>query len=239
MTQQTEIPGPGERRAGHHWKEADRVAEYVQNTDSAFPEAQEVYGILIATQPFEQDAAVRILDIGSGHGVVAGALLNAMPKATAVGLDISEPMMAEGKVRMAPFGDRFGYHVGDFAEGELPGDLPGTFDLAVSSRAIHHLSSPNKAKLYSQIFNRLNDGGAFFNIDNMRPRDDYFRAVYRKMGNRSTRPQGMGGGNGGGSGTEHPDPVGEQLTWLRNAGFAHVDCLWKKLGRALIVGYKA
>ena len=236
MTQQAETTSPGERRAGHHWKEADRVAEYVQNTDTAFPEAAEVYGILIATQPFEQDARLRILDIGSGHGVVAGALLNALPNATAIGLDISEPMMAEGKVRMASFGDRFGYHVGDFADGELPDDLTGTFDLVVSARAIHHLSSPNKAKLYAQIYGRLSDSGAFYNIDNMRPRDDYFRAVYRKLGPRSTRPLGMGGG--GGSGTEHPDPVDEQLTWLRNAGFAHVDCLWKKLGRALIVGYK-
>jgi tRNA (cmo5U34)-methyltransferase len=234
MAQQTETTNPGERRAGHHWKETDRVAEYVQNTDTAFPEAQEVYSVLIATQPFEQDAPLRILDIGSGHGVVAGALLGALPNATAIGLDISEPMMAEGKVRMAPFGDRFGYHVGDFADGEIPEDLEGTFDLVVSARAIHHLSSPNKAKLYAQVYTRLNDGGAFFNIDNMRPRDDYFRAVYRKLGPRSTRPQGMGGG----SGTEHPDPVDEQLTWLRNAGFAHVDCLWKKLGRALIVGYK-
>jgi tRNA (cmo5U34)-methyltransferase len=235
MVQQTDVQGPGEQRAGHHWKEADRVAEYVQNTDTAFPESEEVYGILIAAQPFEKDAPLRILDIGSGHGVVAGALLSALPNATAVGLDISEPMMAEGRQRMAPFGDRFGYHVGDFADGDLPSDLPGTFDLVVSARAIHHLTSPNKAKLYARIFNQLNDGGAFFNIDNMRPRDDYFRAVYRKLGPRSTRPQGMGSG---GSGTEHPDPVDEQLTWLRNAGFSHVDCLWKKLGRALIVGYK-
>ena len=105
--------------------------------------------------------------------------------------------MAEGRVRMAPFGERFSYHVGDFADGEVPTDLPGTFDLVVSARAIHHLSSPNKAKLYAQVYSRLNDGGAFCNIDNMRPRDDYFRAVYRKLGPRSTRPPGMGGGNGG------------------------------------------
>jgi tRNA (cmo5U34)-methyltransferase len=238
MTQQTEISGAGERRAGHHWKEADRVAEYVQNTDTAFPEAQEVYSILIATQPHEQDAALRILDIGSGHGVVAGAILSALPNASALGLDISEPMMAEGRQRMAPFGDRFSYHVGDFADGALPEDLPGAFDLVVSSRAIHHLTSPDKAKLYAHIYSCLNDGGAFFNIDNMRPRDDYFRAVYRKMGPRSTS-QRSNQNMSTGSGTEHPDPVDEQLDWLRNAGFAHVDCLWKKLGRAMIVGYKS
>jgi tRNA (cmo5U34)-methyltransferase len=238
MVQQTDVQGSGEQRAGHHWKEADRVAQYVQNTDSAFPEADEVYGILIATQPFEQDSAPRILDIGSGHGVVAAALLSALPNATAIGLDMSEPMMAEGKVRMAPFRQRFSYHVGDFGDGELPDDLPGTFDLVVSSRAIHHLISPNKARLYTQVYNRLNNGGAFFNIDNMRPRDDFFRAVYRKLGPRSTRPRGTESG-GGGSGTEHPDPIDEQLTWLRDAGFAHVDCLWKKLGRAMIVGYRS
>ena len=61
------------------------------------------------------------------------------------------------------------------------------------------------------------------------------RAVYRKLGSGSTRPAGAPRTE---SGTEHPDPVDEQLTWLRDAGFAHVDCLWKKLGRALIVGYK-
>jgi tRNA (cmo5U34)-methyltransferase len=236
MVQQADSSASDAQRAGHHWKEADRVAEYIQKTDTEFPEAQEVYGLIAATMPFERSAPLRILDIGSGHGVVAGALLSQLPAARAIGLDISEPMMAEGRIRMASFGERFTYHAGDFADGTLPNDLEPTFDLVVSSRAIHHLESPQKQRLFGAICSRLSETGAFFLIDNMRPRDRYFRDVYRRGRQRPSPSASRGTGDGG---TEHPDPVDDQVAWLLEAGFAHADCLWKKLGRALIVGYRS
>jgi SAM-dependent methyltransferase len=189
--------------------------------------------------PYPTDAPLRVLDIGSGHGVLAAAVLDAFPHATATGLDLSEPMMEVGRERMARFGARFHYHVGDFANGQLPNDLSGPFDLVVSSRAIHHINPDAKRRLFADIYVHVAPGGCFLDVDNMRPRDEFLRARYAQAdpgrptgyGNRAQTPR-TGGSR------EHPDPVAEQLTFLREAGFSHVDCFWKRLGRAMIGGFK-
>jgi SAM-dependent methyltransferase len=227
-----------ELKPGHHWKEADRVSDYVAQNDRDAQQMAELFTILNALLPFPPSAPLRVLDIGSGHGVVAAAVLDAFPNATATGLDLSEPMMALGAERMARFGDRFHYHVGDFAEGQLPADLTGPFDVVVSSRAIHHITPDAKRRLFADVYAHLAPGGCFIDIDNMRPRDEYLRARYAQAdpgrptgyGNRAQAPR-TGGSR------EHPDPVAEQLTFLREAGFSHVDCFWKRLGRAMIGGF--
>ncbi len=236
-----QTPGPGEElKAGHHWKEADRVSDYIEQNDRDAQHINEAFEVLTAVLPFEADAPIRVLDVGSGHGVLAAAVLDAFPNAKATGLDISEAMMQVGRERMARFGDRFQYFEGDFADGRLPSDLPGPFDVVVSSRAIHHLNPDGKRSLFKDIYEQLTPGGCFIELDNMRPRDPFLRERYAQAD--PGRPTGYGNQQrprtGGGSGREHPDPVDEQLDSLRAAGFVHVDCFWKRLGRAVIGGFK-
>jgi hypothetical protein len=38
---------------------------------------------------------------------------------------------------------------------------------------------------------------------------------------------------------DKPSPLFEQLTWLKAAGFAGVDCFWLQAGHAIYGGYKA
>jgi SAM-dependent methyltransferase len=230
-------------KAGHHWKEADRVTAYIAQNDEQPAEMPEVLSLLTRILPHDADAPLRVLDIGSGHGVVAAAVLDAFPKSTAIGLDISEPMMEVGRQRMARFGDRFRYHPGDFSDGTFPPDLVGPFDVVVSSRAIHHLTSEGKQRLFATVYQNMAEGGCFLDVDNMRPHDDFLKRRYQVASDPAHtaavgRSRPTGGGTGGGSGREHQDPVGDQLTWLRDAGFEHVDCFWKRLGRAMIGGFK-
>jgi tRNA (cmo5U34)-methyltransferase len=234
-------PGPGEElKAGHHWKEADRVSDYIEQNDRDTQHIAEAFEVLTAVLPFEANAPIRVLDVGSGHGVLAGAVLDAFPNGKATGLDISEAMMEVGRERMAHYGDRFQYFAGDFADGKLPADLAGPFDVIVSSRAIHHLNPDSKRTLFKEIYDRLAPGGCFIELDNMRPRDQFLRERYAQAD--PSRPTGYGNQarprTPGGSGREHPDPVSEQLASLRDAGFAHVDCFWKRLGRSVIGGFK-
>jgi len=228
----------GEPRAGHVWKDVGRVQEYLQQTERETEETAQVHGVLTALIPFPQDAAIRVLDIGSGHGVLAASVLDAYPNAQAIGLDLSEAMMEEGRKRMARFGDRFRYHVGEFSDGTLPKDLEGAFDVVMSSRAIHHITAEAKQRLFAEIHGRLNQGGCFLDIDNMRPRDEVLRDRYAEIRDPVRAAAQRERRRMGGGGREHSDPVPEQLAWLRQAGFQHVDCFWKKLDRAMIGGYK-
>jgi tRNA (cmo5U34)-methyltransferase len=242
MNDRSRIPVPeNEDRFGHHWTEPERVREYVERTDRESAERTDAFTIMVGVVPFDRTDSFRVLDIGAGHGAVAAVVLEAFPNAEAVGLDVSEPMMEVGRERMARFGGRFSYHVGDFADGELPGDLPGPFDVAVASRAIHHLPADQKRSLYRAVFQALRPGGAVFNLDTMQPSDPELKALYRQAGDalrgrpidrvaaRVPRPP---------SPSHYFESVQEHLGFLSQAGFAPVDCFWKRLGNALIGGYK-
>src|SRR3954469_23564339 len=170
-------------RYGHEWTEPERVKEYVVRMDSQASQRAESLTIMAGLVPFDLDYPVRILDIGSGHGAIAQALLDVFPNARAVGLDVSDAMMEIGSVRMAPYGERFRYHVGDFADGALPADLPGPFDAVVASKSIHHLPSGRKRSLYQEIYRVVAPGGCVFNLDTMQPSDEYLRTMYRHAGN--------------------------------------------------------
>jgi SAM-dependent methyltransferase len=244
MTQSRESFGRPivEDRFGHHWTEPDRVDAYVAaNDDAQTDERAEGYQVLLAVIPFNQDAKFRILDIGSGTGTLAGIILEAFPNAEAVGFELSEPMMNYGRKRMAQFGNRFSYHVGDFADGELPADLPGPFDVAVAARAIHHLPGATKAKLYRAIYANLNPGGAFFNVDQVGADDDFLKGLYRQANaylkgerpDRTVMPAPRPP-----SASHFWDPLSEHMAFLRAAGFVSPDCFWKRNTNTVIGGFK-
>lgn len=239
MASPTQSPGAGGLQAGHWWKEEDRVRDYVAKNDEAADEIGQVFRIITSVLPFDQEAPLRVLDIGAGHGVFAAAVLDAFPKSTAIGLDLSAAMMEEGAQRMARFGDRFRYFEGDFADGSLPDGLAGPFDLTVSSRAIHHITPDAKRRLFATIYERTAPGGCFFDLDNMRPRDPFLVERYRQLPDAGSAPRmPRAEGERPAGGREHTDPFDEQLESLRAAGFVHVDIFWKRLGRSVIAGFK-
>lgn len=228
-------------RYGHEWNVPERVVEYVERTDRDANQRAEAFRIMVSLIPFGQASPIRVLDIGAGQGTVAAIVLDAFPSARAVGLDVSEPMREIAARRLATYGERFQYHLGDFVDGDLPTDLEGPFDVAVSSRAIHHLPAARKQLLYRSIYRSLNPGGCFFNLDSVVPTDDYLRARYREAGRflrgepvergaeRGTRPPSPG---------HYWDTLEDHLRFLTEAGFGTVDCFWKRLGMTLLGGYR-
>ena len=60
---------------GHHWKEADRVQEFVQRMDHQAQERADVFKLMTGLAPYQRDATLRVLDIGAGYGAVAMAYL--------------------------------------------------------------------------------------------------------------------------------------------------------------------
>ncbi len=76
----------------------------------------------------------RILDLGTGTGVVALALAERYPAAVVVGVDISGGMIDEARRKLSPeLADRVSFEVGDAAALPFP---DGDFDLVVLSNMI-------------------------------------------------------------------------------------------------------
>jgi tRNA (cmo5U34)-methyltransferase len=169
--------------------------------------------------------ARRILDLGTGDGRLLALLQADRPQMLCVALDFSEHMLEAARKRFA--GDeRIELVKHDFTR---PLPALGRFDVVVSSMAIHHLEHERKRSLYGEIFDLLEPGGVFANFEHVasatrRLHLMFFAAIDEPL--------------------EHEDPsdrlldVETQLDWLREHGFDDVDCYWKWLEMALLVGVK-
>jgi len=77
-----------------------------------------------------RDAALRVLDLGTGSGAILLALLSELPEADGLGIDVSEAALAIARANAMTAGlaDRAAFHAGDWATG-----VHGAFDLIVSN----------------------------------------------------------------------------------------------------------
>ncbi|HZQ35634.1 MAG TPA: class I SAM-dependent methyltransferase [Dehalococcoidia bacterium] len=228
-------------RPGHHWREPERVQEYVTRMDANAGEREQQFALLARLLPYPAEDPIAVLDLGAGYGAVAAAVLSVYPNASATLLDISEAMMSVGAERMAPFAGRYRYLHGDFADGTLPEALRGPFHAIVSARAIHHLPADATRSLYAACAARLLPGGCLFNLDMVAAADEDAATVYRRAETRARQQRGAApAATAAQSGHRHErfHPLGDHLAWLRQAGLVAVDCYAKWLGNALIGGFR-
>jgi tRNA (cmo5U34)-methyltransferase len=137
--------------------------------------------------------AVRVLELGTGTGETALLVLAQHPEADWVGIDASEPMLMRARERLPGADLRL-----QRLEDELP---PGPFDLVVSALAVHHLDGPGKRDLFSRVARALRPDGVFVLGDVVVPAAGQKGPIHIDWE------------------MDLPDNVGDQLTWLRAAGF--------------------
>jgi tRNA (cmo5U34)-methyltransferase len=203
------------------WTSPAHALDYLSRADS-IPHRTEGEAVLLDCLP---RPLRRVLDLGSGNGRLLALVKLARPEANAVALDFSPTMLAELRHRFAADSQ---VHV---LAHDLDDPLPplGAFDGIVSSFAIHHLPHKRKRTLYAEIFARLTPGGVFCNLEHVAsPTERLHRQFLAAL---SSRP-------------EEEDPSNKlldletQLSWLRAIGFEDVDCHWKWLELALLVGMR-
>ena len=90
-------------------------------------------------------------------------VLPARPGARGVVVDFSPPMLEQLNAR---FGSTSSVEVVDHNL-EIPLPVLGTFDVVVSSFAIHHLTHERKRKLYEEIWTLLEPTGIFCNLEHV------------------------------------------------------------------------
>jgi tRNA (cmo5U34)-methyltransferase len=208
--------------SGEEWTaDEQKVHRYLDRADE-FPHRVEGEGVLLEQVPRD---ARRVLDLGTGDGRLLALLHVDRPDMLGVGVDFSELMLGAARERLADDG-RVELVAHDLAE---PLPVLGRFDVVVSSMAIHHLEHGRKRSLYGEVFGLLEPGGVFANFEHVAsPTHRLHLAFFAAIGEP----------------IENEDPsdrllaVETQLRWLREQGFDDVDCYWKWLEMALLIGVK-
>ena len=237
----------------HDWHSAEYVQEWVTRSQSDDSRRLPRFRLIADLVPFSKDAAIAVLDVGTGYGPLARVLLESFPNARVVAQDYSEEMLRHARGTLASFGNRVAFHKADlFSEGWST-TLGGPFDAVVSSICIHNLqSAPRIRELYKEICSLVNQGGCFLNLDLVSApapalQRTYWEMMARERGRRAVDEGSTGSeARGRARSAEGPEPswppfpasMEEQLAWLREAGFQHADCFWKEMGLALVGGYK-
>jgi tRNA (cmo5U34)-methyltransferase len=203
------------------WSSAEHALHYLSMADT-IPHRTEGEGVLLEHVP---KTVKRILDLGTGSGRLLSLLKIDRPHAQSIALDFSPTMLEAARTQFA--GDDSVQVVAHNLDDPLP-DL-GTFNAVVSSFAIHHLTHERKRSLYGEIFDLLEPGGIFCNLEHVASPNAKVHAQFRAAIGISEQPD---------------DPsnqlldVETQLQWLREIGFEDVDCYWKWLELALLIGCK-
>jgi len=204
------------------WQRAEHAARYLEKYVDSIPHRTEGEAVLLDLMPTNTK---RILDLGTGDGRLAGLVGAYLPEATVLATDFSPTMLEQAKKRFTN-DPRMEIREHDFQESLLS---LGTFDAVVSSFAIHHVEDPRKQTLYAEVFQILNPGGVFLNLEHVSSPTEHLHDLFlASMGmTRETEDK-----------SNRCSPVEPQLAWLRQAGFEDVECYWKWRELALLGGVR-
>ncbi|NJM64180.1 MAG: methyltransferase domain-containing protein [Acaryochloris sp. RU_4_1] len=205
----------------NQWATANHALDYLARADQ-IPHRTDGEGVLLAHVP---PSTRRLLDLGTGDGRLLALLKIDRPDLESVAVDFSPTMLEAVQQRFADDPQV------TILEHNLDDPLPqmGKFDGIVSSFAIHHLADSRKRALYQEIFEVLEPGGMFCNLEHVaspteKLHEQFLQAIGYTLEEEDSSNQLL--------------DMETQLQWLRDIGFTDVDCYWKWLETALLIGVK-
>lgn len=222
-----------------NWQKRDFVDRYLEEADVRIVDRVRMRDILkLFYSHFLGNAQNNsVLDFGCGDGILTHELMKIDESLSATLIDGSPDMLNKAKERLA------GYKKASFILAAFQDLLRGkielaNFNLAVSSFAIHHLTSASKKELFKYIYMHLRTPGFFVNIDLVIPSSGILEKWYVDLWrNWMIRRQDELNLNSDYRWVidscledEHYrniDTLNDQLKNLTNAGFKDVDCFYK------------
>jgi ubiquinone/menaquinone biosynthesis C-methylase UbiE len=220
------------------WSERALADVYLEGVRGAIPLANEQIEVMLRLIAANGRPIGRLLDLGCGDGILASAILDRHAGAEAVLVDFNSAMLDAAKMRLrdrSPAARFINFDYGDPAwVSHVRNTAP--FDAIVSGFSIHHQPDGRKREIYREIFDLLSPGGIFVNVEHVASPTEWVRGVNDELFVDSLHRHHSDQSREQVASTYYhrPDkaanilaPVEDQCGWLRQIGFADVDCYFK------------
>jgi ubiquinone/menaquinone biosynthesis C-methylase UbiE len=150
----------------HDWHAEGYVDDWIKHDIARNDERRPRLQRMVALATFPRDAAVSVLDVGAGYGVVTAEVLSALPNARVTLQDYSEVMLARARQSLARASGQLRYALCDLTDPSWTEQVGGPFDLAVSAIAVHNLRDLTAiGECYRGICRILKRRGCFLDCD--------------------------------------------------------------------------
>lgn len=215
----------------------DGAKRYDEARSRLVPHLNDFYGLAIDVAVRGHGPAPRVLDLGAGTGLFSGELALPLPNASVDLVDSSAAMLAVADQMLDLYAvERTIY------EQDLRAPLPqGPYDIVISALAIHHLPHPDQRDLYRRVREVMRPGGVFVNAEQVAGGTPALDALYEETWHREVVALGASPREIDEAvqrmAYDLPAPVSTHLSWLAEAGFSQVDCLYKRYRFAVVAGW--
>jgi tRNA (cmo5U34)-methyltransferase len=218
------------------------------------PERENQISVIIDLLPDVNEPST-VFELCCGEGLLAEAILERHSNYQVRGYDGSPQMLQKAGKRLERFGERFQPVLFDLADYSWREKVTAV-QAVVTSLALHHLVGPEKAKLFADIHQMLAPGGVFIVADIVDPSHPQAKMVAAEAYDAAVieRSQAIDG-NGKAfeffqregwnifrwldpEDIDKPSRLYDQLTWLDEAGYTHIDVFWMRAGHAIFGGWK-
>jgi tRNA (cmo5U34)-methyltransferase len=200
------------------------------------PKYEEMHKVLIDSLNFPINKKIKILDLGIGTGETTLRILEKFPNAEIDGIDISEDMLKQAKIRLENYLSKVRFFESDILEF----NFKERYDAIVSVLCIHHLNSKQKPQFFKKIFDCMKDEGIFIIADIIKF-DSEKETIEKEQEWKKFLLENLGekGGNFWFENYKEedlPDSTNNQLKWLKEAGFKEVKCIFEYMNYAVFLG---
>ena len=210
--------------------------DYDELIQKLIPKYTEIHNLVVQLVDFPKENKLTILDLGIGTGQTAFHLLKKFPNTRLDGIDISQKMIGQAKIRLKYFLDKITFSEQDIKDLVIK----DKHDVCVAVLSIHHLNEKQKLKLFKKIFDNLNENGIFvigdiikFNSEKVTKEEEWRNFLIKNIGEKDGQYWFENYQE-----EDLPSSVSNQLEWLKQAGFKDVKCIWEYMNYAVFFGRK-
>ena len=157
---------PRSDHSPHDWQSAEYVRDWVENDVTKDDERRPLLRRMLTKAGCAPDAAIKVLDVGGGYGIVTSLVIEAFPNAQVTLQDYSAPMLAHARERLAAHASATRFVHSNLQDPAWVDGVDGPYDLAVSAIAIHTIGGRQHIEqVYHSLHALLKPGGVLLNCD--------------------------------------------------------------------------